>query len=132
MSIKRIRPYRNDVDKYQWVEDVCALMNLNTEAASMFWDLLKNLEIHRMIEQQLNDRSRDTFDIIIPPLGTATIRRKDNSWEIIKVSISESFRTTANEALRVNESNLYRETYDKSLVRLKRLLEAYHKSQYTE
>lgn len=118
----------NDDYRAQWAADLAALMGVSNEAASQFWILIKNLECHKVFEQYLEDKTRDEYEIVVPPLGKITMKKNGNDWELIGVDMSTAFKKGLNEAIRNQESNLHRELYDRNMTRLTKYIQQYSDS----
>lgn len=113
----------------EWCSDIAAILNTSTSVATSLWTVLKNIECHRILEQYLSEDTQDTFEFIVAPIGKIKMKRNGKEWSLIDVELAESFKKTLNENIRCRESNLYRELYDRNLIRFKKYLERYTQSQ---
>lgn len=105
--------------------------NRSSEVGLMFWNLLKDYECHKILEQYMQDKSRTEFEVTLAPVGSATLKLTDGEWELTNFKMSDSFKRTLNETLRCGESNLFRELSEKNMTRLNNYLEKYAGGQYT-
>ena len=121
----------NDSLTSQWSTDISQLLGIGFDSGLQFWNLLKNLECHKILEQHFNDKSRKEFDVLVAPIGVISIKKIDDKWKVTNFEISSSFEKCLNETLRCEESNLYRELYDRNLIRLGKCLDKYTESQRT-
>lgn len=121
----------NDDYRAQWAADIAALMNMPPEAASQLWIAIKNLECHKVYEQFITDKTRDTYEFVVPPIGKVTLKRAGSEWEFVDMNMSPAFKKGINEAIRNTESNLHRELYDQNLTRLSKYVKQYSESQRT-
>ena len=115
-----------DQSRDDWARSIAALLDTSITTGQELHSLLRNIACHYIFEQHVDDRSRDVFDINIAPVGEAKIKHHDDgSWTIESFKFSPSFIATANETLRVHESNLYREQYEASARMIKRRLQQF-------
>lgn len=119
------------IDRYksEWSADLAATLNIRKDCCMQLWNLIKNIECHKVLEQLLSNKSQSEFKLTVPPLGLVTITCNEGRWIIKEVDMSQSFVDSLNETLRCKESNLYRELYDRNMLRIGKYLQQYTDSQ---
>ena len=115
----------HDYSRKAWLQDISALLGCSITSATDFYNLLKNLSCHYILEQYVEDKDRKIFTVNVAPFGMAKLEILEDDIVVREFSVYPEYRRTLINTLATKESNLFRQEYDAVLRGLVNKLEAF-------
>lgn len=119
-----------DFVRTQWVEDMNALIvgKPSSAFALNLWTIHKHYMMHCISEQLTDHPDSEDFPISLCGVGTATLHRNGDSWEMKDFQFCSDFLSSLKDTVRCKESPLLRSLSSSVVRTVTTAVEQYSKS----